>query len=249
MQSKTHGFASEQSQIPMCAIVFYGSGSGNQVETGYATHHGIRATGSRFELCPGSSLTNENVYKIAAMVANGMRHKVEILPANVLASTDDLLVWWMPAGLQHMDFDVSMGSSSVPVPALVFMLRRSRASSGAYLGISVFALSDNARPGPLTKLFRAPLLNINEQGDVCWGSGVKPKGRAVSDIPAWQALFFSSVFTHFNGSSPIKGKDCYGFIADLLEAKATTFPVESLIPTKTTLQKVVDSMSGGSNHG
>ena len=240
-------------------MVFYTDGE-KQSGTQFATHHAIRDNGNKFELEPGSPLSVANLKKLATMASRGLHHKVEILPTNVLAASDDLLVWWMPAGLQFMHFDVSMGSTAecrqrlqgvsgqFPLPALVFVLQRGQERKGGYQGITVHALAENTRPCGSTKLYRAPLLNINEQGSVCWGNGLKPKGTAVADIAAWQSLFFSSVFTHFNISSPIKGDDCYVFIADLLESHAQVFPVEAMQPKVYTLQQLVDK-SGGPDHG
>lgn len=251
MKSNIQGIATTQRQVPQFAVVFYAKDQGKESEIGYASHHQIRGNDGRFELGAGTSLTGANLKHLATMAGNGLRHKVEILPANVLLGNDDLLVWWTPAAQHHMSFDVSMGatatdrqrlqgvSGKVPVPALVFMLRRSRSNRAAYLGISVFALAENARPEASTALYRAPLLNVSDVGDICWGNGLKPKGREVKDIPAWQAMFFSSVFTHYNGSSPIKGKDCYGFIADLLESSAAEFPLKALLPAKKTLQQLI----------
>lgn len=260
MKSKIDGIATAQRQIPQCAFVFYAKGNGCNAEVGYATHHLVRENQGRFELEPGTSLTSANLKQIALMAENGLRHNVEILPSNVLAISDELLVWWTPATQQLMHFDVSMGdkavdrqrlqgvSGKVPVPALVFMLNRSRSNRGSYLGISVHALAENARPEASTALYRAPLLNVDPHGNVCWGDGQKPKGRGVKDIPAWQALFFSSVFTHYNISSPIKGDDCYGFIADLLESKAASFPLEAMLPAGKTLQEIVAKITE-SNRG
>lgn len=258
MNSKVHGIALAQRQVPNCAVVFYSREQGAKSETQFATYHSVRETSGKFELASGAPLTGDNLKKIAAMASEGLRHKTEILPENVLAATDDLLVWWMPASRQKMHFDVSMGeeagqrkrlqgvSGKVPVPALVFVLERSKQRAHAYCGISVFALADNKRPDASTKLFRAPLLNIDEEGSVCWGSGAKPKGTGIADIAAWQALFFSSVFTHYNGSSPIRG-DCYGFIADLLESQAVDFPIDRLNPLNYNLQHALDEIGG--EHG
>lgn len=259
MNSKVHGIALAHCQVPNCAVVFFASEQGAQSETQFATYHTVRETDGKFELASGSPLTGDNLKKIAAMTSAGLRHKAEILPEHVLAVTDDLLVWWMPADQQLMHFDVSMGgdaehrkrlqgvSGKVPVPALVFALKRGKQRGHAYCGISVFALADNKRPDASTKLFRAPLLNTNEEGSVCWGSGVKPKGSGVADIAAWQALFFSSVFTHYNGSSPIRGADCYVLIAYLLESQATEFPALRLKPLNYSLQHALDTMGG--EHG
>lgn len=255
MNSKISGIALAQRQVPHCAVVFYSTET-KPDDTQFGTFHEIRSNGEKFELASGTSLTVENLKNIASMASEGLRHKAEILSENVLVATDDLLVWWMPAGRQHMYFDVSMGghaevrqrlqgvNGKMPHPALVFALRRTRQSNHAYTGISVYALAENMRPSATTNIFRAPLLNVDGSGSVCWGNGTKPKGTAVADIPAWQSLFFTSVFTHYNGSSPVRGSDCYGFIADLLEEGVWEFPIDRLLPYKGTLQDVVDGFTG-----
>lgn len=259
MKSSVNGIATSQCHVPSCAVVFYTADGKNQ-NSSYATYHAVREAGQKFELGPGTSLTTKNLLKLAEQAAKGLKHATEILPPNVLVANDKLLVWWTPASQQFMSFDISMHSElpgrkrlqgvsgMVPVPALVFALRRDRVHGGALLGMQIHALADNSRPEPGTKLFRAPLMNVNDQGSVCWGDGRKPKGRAVTDISAWQSLFFSSVFTHYNGSKPIKCDDPYAFVADLIETKAKEFPLTSLVPSHQTLQRVVEILSGD-NYG
>ncbi len=252
MKSAISGIAVTQRQVPSCAIVFYKQ-EGKSKESTYATHHPVRPAGEKFELGAGTALTGKNLAGLVKAIANGLKHQSEILPGNVLVANEKLLVWWTPATTYEMSFDISMHSEyagrtrlqgvggKVPCPALVFMLNRDKTQGSAYTDIRVFALAENARPAGSTSLFRAPLLNVNEEGQVCWGNSVRPKTCLVSDIPAWQALFFSSVFTHFNGSQPIQCEDTYAFIADLLEQKATEFPQTALKPTRFTLQSVVTS--------
>lgn len=252
MQSNIEGFGSAVSHLPRSAIVFYTSGK----ETSFATHHEVRKHGHGFNLGPATNLTSENLFQLVESVSKGLKQIVEILPANVLVANDQLLVWWMPASTHYMTFDVSMHetegkkrlqgvSGFVPVPALVFALQRSRAQGGAFQGLSIHALGENARPAVDTRMYRAPLLNINDSGDVCWGNGETPKGRTAEEISAWQQFFFSSTFTHYNGTPPIKCEDTYAFVADLIDTKATEFPIDALKETKQTLKNVVSNMLGG----
>jgi PRTRC genetic system protein B len=245
MQNSINGIASTQNHVPRSAIVFYGS-SEKEDATTFATHHVVRKSGGGFELAPGVTLTSKNLKSLAQQAQQGLKQDFEVIPANVLVANDSLLAWWMPEGTQLMSFDVSMHdlagksrlqgvSGNVPTPALVFAMMRNRNAGGAFEGLFVYALEKSERPTSETLLFRAPLLNVGEDGSVCWGDGVKPAGKTVKDIPSWQALFFSSVFTHYNGTAPIVCDDPYAFIADLIDAKAKEFPAKALKPMKRTI--------------
>jgi PRTRC genetic system protein B len=258
MKTTINGFATSHRHVPRSAIVFYGpEEKGDQ--TTYATHHQVRAAAEGFELGPGVSLTTKNIKQLAHQASKGLKHEVEIIPEHVLVANDALLAWWTPAGSQLMAFDISMHdhpgksrlqgvSAQMAVPPLVFAMRRSRAEGGAYLGLYVYGLLQNARPTADTQMFRAPLFNVNDNGDICWGNGEKPKGKSVNDIYAWQSLFFSSVFTHYNGSIPIACDDPYAFVADLIDTKANEFPKLAMKPLKKTLAQVVTSLGDG-QHG
>lgn len=259
MKSAITGIAVTQRQTPSCAIVFYKQNNGGEEST-YATHHPVRPTGEKFELGAGKPLTGKNLKDLVKAIAKGLKHQSEILPGNVLVANEKLMVWWTPAAAHEMSFDISTHSDyagrtrlqgvggKVPCPALVFMLKRDKTEGSTFTSIRVFALAENARPEASTSLFRAPLLNVNEAGDVCWGDSLRPKTCLVSDIRAWQALFFTSVFTHFNGTQPIQCEDTYAFIADLLEQQAHEFPQSALKPTRFTLEAVVNSAMGA-DHG
>lgn len=252
MKTTIDGFVASHRHVPRSAIVFYGpEGKGEQ--TTYATHHKVQPAAEGFKLAPGVSLTTKNIKQLAQEANKGLKHEVEIIPERVLVANDALLVWWTPAGSQLMVFDICMHdhpgkirlqgvSAQVAVPPLVFAMRRGRADGGAYLGLHVYALLQDSRPTAETPLFRAPLFNVNDNGDICWGSGEKPKGKSVNDIHAWQSLFFSSVFTHYNGSNPIACDDPYAFVADLINIEAKEFPKLALKPLKKSLAQVVSGM-------
>lgn len=254
MKSSIQGFATSCEYVPKEAIVFYQAAEAKDSCT-YATHHQVRFVDGKNELGPATSLTARNITDLAKKAHAGLKHKVEVLPENVLFANEQGLAWWMSASVQYMSFDVSMHelagkerlqgvAGNVPCPALVFILRRGKATGGAFQGMQIFALTENQRPTSTTVLARAPLLNVGDNGEVCWGDGSKPRGKDVSDIPAWQALFFSSVFTHYNGSFPIKCEDPYDFIAELLKNNAKKFPKHAIKVSKTTLGQALTAACG-----
>lgn len=253
MKSNIQGFASEHRHVPRSAIVFYGP-EDRVDQTTYAARHEVRLGPKGFELAPGVSLTPRNIKLLAQQANNGRKHEVEILPAHVLVASESLLAWWVPAGKRYMSFDIDMHgdlpgrkrlqgvSAELPVPPLVFAIRRDRSAGGSFEGIYVYALLEDNRPVADTVLYRAPFLNVGHDGDICWGNGEKPRGKSVKDTAAWEAMFFSSVFSHYNGSIPIECADPYDFIADLIATKPDTFPKLALKPARVTLATVIKKL-------
>src|SRR5216683_475012 len=92
----------------------------------------------------------------------------EILPANVLVRTSELLVWWTPAQHRTVFFGEQseagkdLSGKRYPVPPLVF-----KVSGGC---LSLRALEKNERPTAKTKLKTAPFWNGNEVGQICVGT-------------------------------------------------------------------------------
>lgn len=242
--------------VPKTAVVFYGNDSDRKDEgIKFATSHKFVESEQSFSLKAGKPLTVNAIQQIAKMANKTIVRHTEILPQNVLMANDNLLVWWRPAAKTQMAFDVSMHEKEVgrealqgaflemPLPPLVFALRRGLRENN-WNSISVFALSKNERPDASTEMFRAPLLNVGEDGNVCWGDGQKPSGRSVADIASWEKLFFSSKFTHYNQSSPLQSDEPYKWIADFCSQNKDQFPIEMLTPMKETLIQVVKSMAG-----
>lgn len=238
----------ERVMCPRQAIVFYGDK--NTIHM--ATLHDMFMDGKRPVAAEGRPITEAAIKRLAMATNKALRRAPEILPANVLLASDDLLVWWRRAGLAEMAFDIDWHQGeagrerlqgvylTMPLPPLVFILRRSMlGNNSAFQGMSVYALRQDERPEGPTELFRAPLLNLNDNGAVCWGSGRRPKGRGVEDIPKWESLFFTSKFTHYNQSSPVRSRTPYEWIADFAASKSSTFPVDELLPMKHTLNQVV----------
>jgi PRTRC genetic system protein B len=237
----------ERMMSPRQAVVFYG----DENTIHMATLHDMFMDGNRPVAGEGRPITLSAVKKLATAANEALKRTPEILPANVLLAADDLLVWWRAAAVTEMSFDIDWHSGEagrerlqgvylkMALPPLVFMLRRSSMGNHAFQGMSVYALERDGRPEGTTPLFRAPLLNINNDGAVCWGTGRKPEGRRVTDVPKWESLFFTSKFTHYNQSSPVQSRTPYQWLADFAASGATTFPTSELLPMKQSVNQVV----------
>jgi len=161
---------------------------------------------------------------------------VEFLPVNVLARTQESIVWWSPAAVRPMFYAKEKGrevallsGKRFPQPGLVF-----RAQPG---NLDVRAVACHDRPGPDTPLRRAPYWNVNEQGDVCLGSARVPREAAVESLPRWENAFFESEFTHPNAAKKLT-EHPGGFIGlwtSLIGKRR--FPVEHLADAQETLSQ------------
>lgn len=115
----------------------------------------------------------------------------EVLPANVLCRTQDVIVWWTPPGKEILFFSDScpladLSGESFPVPALVWRLE---------LGdnrLYVRAFRGEDRPGTATTLYFAPFLNVYPQGLVCQGTMRRPKVSTLASLQEWQDGFFAA---------------------------------------------------------
>jgi PRTRC genetic system protein B len=162
---------------------------------------------------------------------------VELLPDNVLACTDDTLLWWSPATRRPLYFEVAeredqetladIDSRPMAHPPLVFMVDPS--------GLTVRALPTNERPTAETPLMIAPYWNVYSHGGVCLGSMKHPRTLSVSAIRGWEDGFFDSKFSHPN--TPLLTRFKSGIVAlwKTLADNNESYPLEMLVPAKQTL--------------
>ena len=129
------------------------------------------------------------------LLAKGLGRSVprEILPANVLVRTPDVLVWWTRAQRRVMFYADSSDGRTLngkvyPQPCLVFRV------CGAEL--SVRALAEDRRPRADMPLMVAPYWNCDRQGRVCQGSMRVPGKLSPAAMKDWEKAFFESEFTH-----------------------------------------------------
>lgn len=245
--------------MPTKAVVFYGTphhpSRGTDDEISFAMVHQLQFVDGKTHAMPGRPLSQAAVKELSRQAQKLTRQAPEILPAHVLLSHEQWLVWWRPAGRTDLSFDVSMSRGSkdasrlqgvclpMALPGLVFALRRG-GGANSYSDICVYAVGADERPNPESVMYRAPLLNISDNGVVCWGQSLRPQSRTVNDIAEWERLFFSSQFTHYNGTSPVQSDEPYEWIADFCASGALVFPSEALKPMRTTLKQVVQKLVG-----
>jgi len=168
------------------AVLVYGDGA-----TAFATLHPVVRKGNSqaMYLAPGQSLTSAFLKTLAAEL--GARIKAEILPANILARTPDMITWWTQARREVMFFGGTdqkareLNGAIYPHPALVFKVTDRE--------LIVRALEKDERPTENTPLKVAPYWNVDSVGRVCLGSTRVPDDVSASSIPRWTFGFFSSL--------------------------------------------------------
>lgn len=120
------------------------------------------------------------------------RQEGHILPANVLVNTRDMLVWYKPAFIKTMWFTDPVRGYTVRWPNLLFVLNKQG-------GLKVFCTATGARPDNSTRIYHAPLMNLSDTGNLCFGSAPRPPGSRVEDIEGWENALINSKFSHLNG--------------------------------------------------
>ncbi len=168
--------------------------------------------------------------------------KAEVLPANVLAKGDRMVVWWTPPQRRQMFYQNSEGllatlnGKTFPQPALVW-----RAEEG---DLTIRALSEPKRPEAQTRLAVAPFWNLSADGRVCTGSMRRPEGASIASIAAWEQGFYESGFTHANVGRLTRHEGGFEGLWSGLADKRKSFPADTLIHLPQTLAQFVSGERG-----
>ncbi|HEY0308122.1 MAG TPA: PRTRC system protein B [Acidobacteriaceae bacterium] len=166
----------------------------------------------------------------------------EVLPENILAKGDRMIVWWTPVQRRQMFYENSEGKAAAlngrmfPQPALVW-----RVDGG---DLMIRALTENKRPEGKTRLAIAPFWNLSDNGRVCTGSMRRPDGASVATIPGWERGFYESAFTHANVGRLTRHTGGFEGLWSGLANKRKSFPVETLIVLPQTLAQFVRGERG-----
>jgi len=206
----------------------------------FVTRHNITIDDSKQpQLGPAQALTRDFLKTIYRELHS--TSAVEILPSNVLACTDSLLAWWIPAQRHHMFFNdadrkmTPLSGRIFPHPTLVF--------AATERALYVRALSLSKRPDAATPLFVAPYWNTYRRGNVCLGSMRIPENVSVQSIAAWETSFFESAFTH--PSDVAKLTNCKGGFVEMwnsLAGSTAPFPCRYLVNAEQTLSEFLNSI-------
>jgi PRTRC genetic system protein B len=191
-------------------------------------------------LGPAQPLTVAFIESLTRSLSGSVQ--AEVLPTNVLAKADRMIVWWTPARHRQMFYENSEGKAAklngciFPQPPLVW-----RVSNGE---LNIRALTESKRPDSSTKLAVAPYWNLSDDGRVCTGTMRRPDGASVASIPAWERGFYESAFTHANVGRLTRHEGGFDGLWSGLTGKCQKFPVESLIALPQTLTQFVRGERG-----
>jgi PRTRC genetic system protein B len=161
----------------------------------------------------------------------------EVLPENILAKGDRMIVWWTPPQRRQMFYESSEGKAAAlngrtfPQPPMVW-----RVDGG---DLMIRALTEDKRPQTTTKLAVAPLWNLSDNGRVCTGSMRRPDSASVAAIPEWERGFYESAFTHANVGRLTRHAGGFEGLWNELAGKRKPFPLDTLIVLPQTLAQYV----------
>jgi PRTRC genetic system protein B len=186
-------------------------------------------------LGPAQPLTVAFIESLTRSLSGSVQ--AEVLPTNVLAKADRMIVWWTPARCRQMFYENSEGKAAklngciFPQPPLVW-----RVSNGE---LNIRALTESKRPDSSMKVAVAPFWNLSDDGRVCTGTMRRPDSASVASIPAWERGFYESAFTHANVGRLTRHESGFDGLWSGLTGKRQKFPVESLIVLPQTLTQFV----------
>lgn len=212
-------------------------------QSSFITRHDVRAEKSGPPtLGPAQPLTLAFVESL--MRSLGGNIAAEVLPENVLAKGDRLIIWWTPEQRRQMFYENAEGKAAdlnggiFPQPPLVWKVANGE--------LSIRALVRNKRPEATTALAVAPFWNLSDDGCVCTGTMRRPESATAAAIPAWERGFYESAFTHANVGRLTRHKGGFEGLWESLKGKRRRFPTETLIQLPQTLEQFVRGERG--NH-
>ncbi len=205
-------------------------------QSSFITRHDVTARkDAPPTLGPAQPLTVAFIESLTRSLSGSV--EAEVLPANVLAKADRMIVWWTPARHRQMFYENSEGKAAelngciFPQPPLVW-----RVANGE---LNIRALTESKRPASSTKLAVAPFWNLSDDGRVCTGTMRRPDSASGASIPAWERGFYESAFTHANVGRLTRHEGGFGGLWSALTGKRQKFPVETLIVLPQTLTQFV----------
>ena len=202
----------------------------------FVTRHAVTLhDGTAPTLEPAQPLTLGFVESLVHSLSGGST--AEVLPENVVANGERLIVWWTPRCRRQMFYEnseqkaVQLNGRTFPQPPLVW-----RVHDG---DLKIRALAENRRPGAVTTLAVAPFWNLSEDGRVCTGSMRRPDNATAAAIPEWERGFYESAFTHANVGRLTRHRGGFEVLWGELANKSRPFPAATLIKLPQTLAQFV----------
>ena len=154
---------------PNQAILFHRASLNTNIQSmshNFATLHDIGMTeGNRPVIKEGQLMSHDCVISVLQdMVNMRQKYSLQILPENVLACSDDSLVWYVKGEVRPMLFKRGKRSVkiNVPYPTLLFKVVDNT--------LSVTASRYTRKPKATDRLYYSPLMNIYSDNRVCTGT-------------------------------------------------------------------------------
>jgi len=186
------------------AILFHqASDAGQHVShQNFATIHNIELLDNTPVIKEGQLMSHDTIMEVLSNMAGLSQHKMlQLLPENVLAHTQDALVWYMEGKVRPMLFKLNKKSVkiNVPWPTLIFKVTDNE--------LSVAALRYKRKPKADDPIYYSPLMNVYDNHTVCVGTADCPDGAELDDMFAWNKVIYETFFTHINHSHTLATKD------------------------------------------
>ena len=214
-------------------------------QSSFITRHDVQAQKSGPPtLGPAQPLTLAFVESLMRSLGGAVQ--AEVLPENILAKADRMIVWWTPEQRRQMFYEnaegkaVDLNGGVFPQPPLVWKVENGE--------LSIRALVRNKRPQAATALAVAPFWNLSDDGRVCVGTMRRPDSATVASIPAWERGFYESAFTHANVGRLTRHQGGFEGLWESLKGKRRRFPAETLIQLPQTLEQFVRGERGDHAH-
>lgn len=208
---------------PHKAVVFHGAGRN---ATSCMTIHDVEIVGDTPIIKEGKPIRSSDLRRLAMTIEKKRDPGLKFIAKNLLAKSDEQIVWWVPPGKQRMFFKTQvLGlenlNGEVDNPACVF--------ARTHLGWQVFSVAGDERPTLQTPLLVSPYFNVWDNHVICAGSTALPKN---DNVDLWTKAYFASAFTHTSyrdkRNEINRPGDRAALWRDLLTNKFASFPIEVL---------------------
>ncbi|PCJ88319.1 MAG: hypothetical protein COA54_03375 [Thiotrichaceae bacterium] len=190
---------------PNQAIVFHRASMNTQIQSmshNFATLHEIdMGDDNRLAILEGKLMSHDCIISVLKdMVDMKQKKSIQILPDNVIAQSDDSLVWHVPGQVKTMLFKhgKKITRMAVPYPSLIFKVIDNT--------LSVAASKFKRKPKADDIIYHSPLMNIYSDGRVCVGSADCPSDSDIGSMAGWEKVIFDTIFTHTNHDSCLLNK-------------------------------------------
>lgn len=181
---------------PQYALVLHGNTDTNGLIC--ATRHTFKSDAT---LSIGQLISIDAIQReFAQLTAKNDSTTIDFLPENLLFESDSLVVWHTKRFIGDMWFRVATAPECLTIewPALIFIASKQSKK------LKVFATATNSRPTMDTKLYHAPVMNVDEKGVLCQGTATLPSVICTSTIKDCSDTLFDSQFTHVNHKATLR---------------------------------------------